>query len=175
MIILIIIAFMFLAFYGFLFYKARNYFLVSKIKAVTELSSYVDPSLELLGRLKDFLEKSDTRNAEVAKKLMASLEQIPIKTLNTIQGSVNTTTGKLGELMKFIELQRAYDRIFPVGDIIDFIGVRFPKGEDRGAIDLIEIKTGDKAVLNPDQKKLREMIINSKDSINFKIVKVEIT
>jgi hypothetical protein len=31
--------------------------------------------------------------------MSAGLEKIPTKTLNTIQGSVNSTTGKLGELM----------------------------------------------------------------------------
>jgi|688.fasta_scaffold657440_1 predicted Holliday junction resolvase-like endonuclease len=146
------------------------------------VSSWQDPIVEAVKDLKtDIVDlriaqsKTILEQAKVDMSLMKSIQELPVKTLNTIQGSANTTTGKLGELIKFIELQRAYDRIFPVGDIIDFIGIRFPNGDDKGAIDLIEIKTGDKAVLNTDQKKLRDMIASSKDTINFKVVKVEIT
>lgn len=106
--------------------------------------------------------------------MSAGLEKIPAKTLNTIQGSVNSTTGKLGELMTFIELQRAYDRLMTVGNIVDFIGIRFPTETLPGAIDFIDVKTGDKAVLNPDQKKLKTMIEKSKECVSFKIVKVEL-
>ena len=104
-----------------------------------------------------------------------NMDKIPAKTLNTIQGSVNTTTGKLGEMITFIELQRAYDRLIAVGSIVDFIGVRFPTDTDPGAIDFIDVKTGDKAVLNTDQKKLRAFIADSKEHISFKVVKVDIT
>jgi predicted Holliday junction resolvase-like endonuclease len=107
--------------------------------------------------------------------MSAGLEKIPTKTLNTIQGSVNSTTGKLGELMSFLELQRAYDRLMAVGNIVDFIGIRFPTETDPGAIDFIDVKTGDKAVLNADQKKLRDFINAHKERISFKTVKVSIT
>ena len=107
--------------------------------------------------------------------LATGVEKIPTKTLNTIQGSVNTTAGKLGELITFIELQRSYDRFMMVGNIVDFIGIRFPQGDTPGAIEFIDVKTGDKAVLNPDQKKLKNMIENQKDCLSFKVVKVELT
>jgi predicted Holliday junction resolvase-like endonuclease len=172
---LIVIGSILLALHLLFPYLVRRYFWGPKIEVTSGLSDYVDPSLEPLAKLRESFEKSESRNLEAFKKLSALMEGVPARTLNTIQGSANTTTGKLGELIKFIELQRVYDRIFPVGDIIDFIGIRFPSGEDKGAIDLIEIKTGDNATLNQDQKKLRDMITNSKDSINFKVVRVEIT
>ena len=142
---------------------------------VGTLAEYTDPSLGPLAELKGQIEKLESKTVDSVKKIAQSLELLPGRTLNTIQGSANTTTGKLGELIKFIELQRAYDRIFPVGDIVDFIGVRFPTATDKGAIDFIDVKTGDKAVLNSDQKKLRDMINNSKETITFKLVKVDIT
>lgn len=104
-----------------------------------------------------------------------NLEKVPTRTLNTIQGSVNTATGKLGEMIQFLTLQQTYDRLMPVGNIVDFIGIRFPTPTDPGAIDFIDVKTGDKAVLNSDQKKLRAFVETSKEHINFKVVKVDIT
>jgi len=52
-------------------------------------------------RLKDFrdsLSKVVAENAEFRK----SLRDLPSTVLRTIQGSVNNTTGKLGELVKFV-------------------------------------------------------------------------
>jgi len=123
-------------------------------------------------RLKDFrdsLSKVVAENAEFRK----SLRDLPSTVLRTIQGSVNNTTGKLGELVKFIELQRSYDRLVPLGSIVDFMGVRLPEGDDPGGLDFIDVKTGKRAVLSKDQKALRDVI--KAGHINFKTVKVEIT
>lgn len=128
-----------------------------------------------IGEVKALQAKVGFENSRADSALLKSIQELPTRTLNTIQGSANTTTGKLGELIQFIELQRAYDRIFPVGDIVDFICIRFPNGEDKGAIEFVDVKTGDKAVLNSDQKKLRAMINDSKETIAFKVVKVDIT
>jgi len=124
-----------------------------------------------LGKISSALEALNKQESA----LTTALEKVPTKVLNTIQGSVNTTTGKLGELIKFLELQRTYDRLIITGDIVDFLGIRFPKGDDPGAIEFIDIKTGDKAALNADQKKLRDLISKNKDVIAFKVVKVEIS
>ena len=107
------------------------------------------------------------------KKLAAAIKATPTKTLNTIQGSVNNTTGKMGEMMQLIELQRIYDRLVVVGDIVDFIGIRFTG--DEATVDFIDIKTGKKAVLNADQRKLRDLINKSPPPVAFKTVKVQIT
>ena len=107
------------------------------------------------------------------KKLATAIKGTPTRTLNTIQGSVNNTTGKMGEMMQLIELQRIYDRLVVVGDIVDFIGIRF-EGE-KATVDFIDIKTGKKAVLNADQRKLRDLIAKSPPPVTFKTVKVQIT
>lgn len=162
----------------------RKIFNPPKIKMIEGLSveAFHNPIVETVEKLGENLKvvianqsKISTEQAKIDMVLLRSIQELPVKTLNTIQGSANTTTGKLGELIKFIELQRAYDRIFPVGDIVDFIGIRFPNGEDKGAIEFIDVKTGDKAVLNNDQKKLRTMVNESKETISFKVVKVDIS
>ena len=109
------------------------------------------------------------------KTMSATLDKIPSKTLNTIQGSVNTTSGKLGELIQYLKLQSTYDRFIITNDICDFIGIRFGREGVEPAIDFIDVKTGNAARLNPDQKKLRAIISEKKNCINFVVVKTEIT
>lgn len=128
-----------------------------------------------IGEVKALQTKVGFENSRADSALLKSIQELPTRTLNTIQGSANTTTGKLGELIQFIELQRAYDRIFPVGDIVDFICIKFPQDGNPGAVHFADIKTGNKAVLNSDQKKLRDMIQNHKEVIDFKVVKVELS
>ena len=45
-----------------------------------------------------------------------------------------------------------YDRLFYLGEPIDFVGIKYGEG-----IDFIEVKTG-KARLSEDEKKLKELI-----------------
>lgn len=146
---------------------------------VGELATATWDPCEPIGRqIQELSEKIiEARRDAANQNVMISrlLDQIPAKTLNTIQGSINTTTGKIGELIKFIELQRTYDRLIPVGDIVDFIGISFPVGDSPGVMDFIEVKTGDKAVLSPDQKKFKLMFGEKKAPISFKVVRVDIT
>lgn len=100
------------------------------------------------------------------------IEGLPSKVLRTLQGSVNTTTGKLGEIVKFIELQRMYDRLIPVGSIVDFVGVSFPKDDSPGCVAFIDVKTGKRATLSKDQKVLKKLIDDK--LITFNVVKVEV-
>ena len=67
------------------------------------------------------------------------------------------------------------DRLIVAGDIVDYIGIRFPIGDIPGAIDFIDIKTGKSASLSSDQRKLRDLIEKSADIFSFKVVKVQIT
>jgi len=113
-----------------------------------------------------------SKSLEIVKK---TIKDTPSKTLSTIQGSVNNTAGKMGEMMQLIELQRIYDRLIVVGDIVDFIGVRFPTEDSPGIVDFIDIKTGKSAALSADQRKLRDFIATIGDGVNFKVVKVQIT
>lgn len=106
--------------------------------------------------------------------IQKGLKDLPLKTLRTIQGSVSNTTGKIGEMMQMIELQRSYDRLIVLNDISDFLGIKFPEGDDPGHIDFVEIKTGDRAALSADQKKFRDMV-QGEAPVTFKTVKVTIS
>lgn len=107
------------------------------------------------------------------KQLSTSVDKVPATVLRTIQGSVNSTSGKLGELVQFIELQRAYDRLIPVGNIVDFVAVKFPTEDFPGVVHFIDVKTGKRAVLSRDQKKLKAIVDSG--LIEFHTVKMEVT
>ncbi len=76
---------------------------------------------------------------------------MPRDLMQSITGSLGKRTGKLNELMATFELTK-YDRLFYLGDPIDFVGVKYGEG-----IDFIEVKTG-RFRLTEDEKKLRELI-----------------
>ena len=141
-----------------------------------KLRSNQEPSLspfqDIELRLKDINSQVSTLSTTQVDT-NTKIEGLPITVLRTIQGSVNQTTGKLGELIQFIELQRSYDRLIPVGSIVDFIAVKFPTKESPGSVTFIDIKTGRRAVLSKDQKALRAII--ESQNIEFRTVKVEIT
>lgn len=174
--LIFVLALLSMLFNGFVFYKARKLF--KPIEATELVQSSWEPFDGLSEAIKGLAEDVKLGRVEQSRHtavLAKALDGLPTKTLNTIQGSINTTTGKLGEMIKFIELQRMYDRLIPVGDVIDFLAIRFPRDDDPGEIVFIDVKTGDKAVLNSDQKKLRALISDHKEVISFKVVKVDIT
>lgn len=117
--------------------------------------------------------RRDTR--EDFSKLKSELDKVPGRTLNTIQGSCSNVSGRLGELVKYLELQATYDRIIILNDIADFLVVRLPKGDDPGELTFLDIKTGSGARLNADQRAMRDMINNHKELISFKVMKVELS
>lgn len=90
------------------------------------------------------------------KKLM---DEVPNKVLETIQGSTNNLKGNLGEMIGYLKLHASYDKIIPLGNIVDFIALEFPKDGKPGKIIFIDIKTG-KARLSKDQKMLKSLIDN---------------
>jgi predicted Holliday junction resolvase-like endonuclease len=96
----------------------------------------------------------------------ALVSEVPRKVLQTIQGSINPTKGKAGELIVYMKLFSAYSRIFAFGKPIDFIGIK----ED--SLDFIEVKTG-QARLTEEEKKLRDLILAKK--INFVVVRPELS
>jgi predicted Holliday junction resolvase-like endonuclease len=96
----------------------------------------------------------------------AIVSEVPKKVLQTIQGSINPTKGKAGELIVYMKLFSAYSRIFAFGKPIDFVGVK----ED--SLDFIEVKTG-QARLTEEEKKIRDLILAKK--INFVIVHPELS
>jgi len=90
-------------------------------------------------------------SADSVKDVQKLLESLPRDVMQSITGSLGKRTGKLNELMATFELTQ-YDRLFYLGDPIDFVGVKYDEG-----IDFIEVKTG-RFRLTEDEKKLRALI-----------------
>lgn len=102
--------------------------------------------------------------------LQRTIDNIPVKVLQTINGSINSAKGPLGELVGYLQIRASYDRIIPLGDITDFIAIKLPSidqegKEIEGHVDFIDVKTGDKSRLSKDQRALQKLIQEKK--INF--------
>ena len=93
-------------------------------------------------------------SAASVKEIQDTLEDLPHDLLESITRSLGKRTGKLNELLATFELTQ-YDRLFYLGEPIDFVGVKYGEG-----VDFIEVKTG-KARLPEDEKKLRARIDSS--------------
>jgi len=90
-------------------------------------------------------------SADSVREIQNILEDLPHDLLESITHSLGRRTGKLNELLATFELTQ-YDRLFYLGEPIDFVGVKYGEG-----VDFIEVKTG-KARLTEDEKKLKELI-----------------
>jgi len=90
-------------------------------------------------------------SAASVKEIQDTLEDLPHDLLESITRSLGQRTGKLNELLATFELTK-YDRLFYLGEPIDFVGIKYGEG-----IDFIEVKTG-KARLTEDEMKLKELI-----------------
>ncbi len=90
-------------------------------------------------------------SADSVREIQDTLSRLPYDVLKSITSSLGKRTGKLNELMATFELTH-YDRLFYLGEPIDFVGIKYDEG-----VDFIEVKTG-KFRLNEDEKKLRELI-----------------
>ena len=90
-------------------------------------------------------------SAASVKEIQDALEGLPHDLLQSITSSLGKRTGKLNELLATFELTQ-YDRLFYLGEPIDFVGVKYGEG-----VDFIEVKTGN-ARLTEDEKKLKELI-----------------
>lgn len=105
------------------------------------------------------------------KRLHEDVNTIPDTVIKSLTGSLNTQKGKLGELIGYLTLKAEYDKIIPLGTIIDFMAIKFPSDKDPGKVDFIDIKTGENARLNKDQRALRLLIKDKK--INFLTIKLD--
>lgn len=107
-----------------------------------------------------------------------AVRELPNKVLQSIQNSTNTQKGALGELIGYLRLQAQYDRVIPLGNIVDFLCIKLPtdsrSGMD-GRIDFVDVKTGKNARLSKEQRALRELIseLIQDDRINFVELKVK--
>lgn len=97
--------------------------------------------------------------SEHLNKLQQSHQHLPQSILRCLQGSVNHVKGQTAELIAYLQLHSAYDRLVPFNNVIDFIGIRYPRENDPGRLDFIDIKTGS-ARLSPEQVKLRQLVEN---------------
>ncbi len=90
-------------------------------------------------------------SADSVREIQNLLEDLPRDVLSSITHSLGTRTGKLNELLATLELTK-YDRLFYLGDPVDFVGIKYDEG-----IDFIEVKTG-RARLTEDEIKLKDLI-----------------
>ncbi|MBA7472248.1 hypothetical protein ES707_07570 [subsurface metagenome] len=90
-------------------------------------------------------------SAASVKEIQDTLEDLPHDVLESITHSLGRRTGKLNELLATFELTK-YDRLFYLGEPIDFVGIKYGEG-----VDFIEVKTG-KARLTEDEKRLKDLI-----------------
>src|SRR3989344_1889885 len=97
--------------------------------------------------------------------LYKGVQDLPSRVLQVIQGSINPQKGKMAELLTYAELRYDYDRIIPLGQPIDFIGI---KNNER--IDFIEVKSGQFAVLTEEEKHIKNLI--SRGNVHFRMIKV---
>src|SRR3989344_6349869 len=97
--------------------------------------------------------------------LYQEIQKLPSRVLSTIQGSINPKKGKVAELLTYAELRYDYDVIIPLGQPIDFIGI---KNNDR--IDFIEVKSGESFVLTDEEKHIKKLIMEGR--INFRLIKI---
>lgn len=97
--------------------------------------------------------------------LYKGVQDLPSKVLQVLQGSINPQKGRMAELLTYAELRYDYDRIIPLGQPIDFIGI---KNNDR--IDFIEIKSGISYLLTDEEKHIKNLIAQGR--INFRLIKV---
>ena len=97
--------------------------------------------------------------------LYRKVDNLPLRILQTIQGSINPQKGKMAELLTYAELRYDYDRIIPLGQPIDFIGIK-----NNQTIDFIEIKSGEAFVLTDEEKHIKKLIAAGR--VNFRMIKV---
>jgi predicted Holliday junction resolvase-like endonuclease len=90
-------------------------------------------------------------SAASVKEIQDTLQNLPHDVLESITRSLGKRTGKLNELLATFELTK-YDRLFYLGEPIDFVGIKYCEG-----IDFIEVKTG-KVHLSEDEMRLKDLI-----------------
>ncbi len=98
--------------------------------------------------------------------LYQQVDKLPLRILQTIQGSINPQKGKMAELLTYAELRYDYDRIIPLGWPIDFIGI---KNDER--IDFIEVKSGTSSVLTEEEKHIKTLIAHQR--VHFRLIRVQ--
>ena len=97
--------------------------------------------------------------------LYRGVQTLPAKVLQVIQGSINPQKGRMAELLTYAELRYDYDRIIPLGQPIDFIGIK-----NNEHIDFIEVKSGISHLLTEEEKHIKNLIAQGR--VNFRLIKI---
>jgi len=97
--------------------------------------------------------------------LADELKKLPARVLHTVQGSISPKKGKVGELIFYTRLLSEYDRLIPLGQPIDFIGIK-----NRRSVDLIEVKTGG-AGLSKEELEIKRLVEEGK--IRFLLMRTD--
>lgn len=118
----------------------------------------------LLGRLHQ--RKTPTEQTTDTISLYNEIQGVPARVLAAIQGSINPQKGKIAELLTYAQIRYDYDVIIPLGQPIDFIGIK--KGEK---IDFIEVKSGDNHSLSPNEAEIQKLVKSGK--VNFRLLVVK--
>ena len=118
------------------------------------------PQIQELEQKLRFALASETSMREVQN----DLRNLPNQLLLSITRSLGRRTGKLNELMATFELTQ-YDRLFYLGEPIDFVGIKYDEG-----VDFIEVKTG-RFRLTEDEQRLRNLIEEGR--VNYVPLSVE--
>jgi len=92
---------------------------------------------------------------ELCETIAEVRADLPGKVLQSIQASINPRKGKVGELVTMLQLTSEYQRIIPLGQPVDMIGI----GED--TIDFIEVKSG-KSTLSTMERKIKALVDDGK-------------
>ena len=102
----------------------------------------------------------------------ADIRQLPTKILHAVQGSTANIKGAVAEHISYLTLASKYDRLVPLGSVVDFIGINFDSDntEEDGRVDFIDIKTGKYSRLTREQAKLKRLILGGR--VAFLKVKV---
>ena len=124
-------------------------------------------------RLKDLENNSAQKSYDlVLERIERAIGSVPESVLRSVKGSVSDMKGHMGELISYVQVRSQYDRLIVLGDICDFIGIKFPKDSNPGHIHFIDIKAGKFARLSKDQIKLKKII--EKGDFEFQKISVSI-
>ena len=127
---------------------------------VAEVEEYIK---ELRLKL-DSVDSTTSASAQEIRNTHEILRKLPRDVLQSITGSFSKRSGRLHELMATFELTH-YDRLFYLGEPVDFIGIKYEEG-----VDFIEVKTG-RSQLSPDERRLKELVDSKR--VNYISLAVE--
>lgn len=119
----------------------------------------------LEGRRKKGEEGTRGMGGQEMLALADEMRKLPVRVLHTVQGSISPKKGKVGELIFYTRLLSEYDRLIPLGQPIDFIGIK-----NRRSIDFIEVKTGG-AGLSREETEIKRLV--EEGNIRFLLMRTD--